>query len=84
MPRHLVESPPAAGSRHPADSPAERAPYARSLVLAALSLSGIGVVLAPDRTVSAVETVQVPASPADAWAVIHQLFENTRGATCEA
>lgn len=89
MPRHIVLPAPAAGPRHPVDdrgAPAagDRAPYARSLILGALLLSAAGLVLSPDKTASTIETADLPASPAEAWAALHELFETTRGAPCEA
>ena len=70
MPRYIVERTFPESSRTPVNNPAVRAPYARSLVLAALLLSAAGLALAGDKTVSVVETVDIAASPAATWAAI--------------
>ena len=70
MPRHILEPTAPQGSPVPVNPDTVGAPYARSLILAALLLCVAGVALAADKTVSVVEAVDIAASPSRTWATI--------------
>lgn len=70
MSRPIVERNMPDASSSPVHRDAVRAPYGRSLILAALLLCAAGAALAADKTVSVVETVDIAASPSRTWAAI--------------
>ena len=70
MPRPILERTVPDGSAVAVDPGAVNAAYARSLILVALLLCVAGVAFATDKTVSVVETVDIPASSSRTWATI--------------